>query len=160
MFYQYLNENDRKVAKKRIMIEMAKAHRLTAPSNASASFRFLGVTAASSGVTRSTFDLKVFDEFERVCGLKPSADSSPGHRRLTIDEEISFYIKAIHMTDKFQVFWKHNQSTLPRLASLVRRYNIYAATSVASDSTFSVAGYLNREQRSSLSPTAMRYSVV
>ena len=48
MFYQYLNENDRKVSKKRIMIEMAKAHRLTAPSNASASSRSLGVTAASS----------------------------------------------------------------------------------------------------------------
>ena len=139
---------------------MAKVHRTTAPSSASASSRMLVAAAASTGVTRSTFDLKIFDEFERVCGLKSTTDSSTGSRRLTIDEEISFYIKAVHTADEFQFFWKHHQSTLPRLSNLVRRYNICPATSVASESTFSIAGYLNRKQRSSLSSTAMRYSIV
>lgn len=139
---------------------MAKIGRPTAPSNASGSSRMLHGAAASSVITQSTFDVKVFDEFDRVCGLKSTTESSSGSKRLSVDEEISFFVKAVHSADHFQHFWKQNQTTLPRLASLVRRYNVCPATSVASESTFSIAGYLNRKQRSSLSSTAMRYSMV
>jgi hypothetical protein len=155
-----LNENDRKVAKKLVAIEMAKINRPIAQPSASDSSRMLNGAAASSVITQSTFDVKVLDEFDRVCGLKSTSESSSGPKRLSVDEEISFFVKAVHSADDFQRFWKQNQTTLPRLASLVRRYNVCPATSVASESTFSIAGYLNRKQRSSLSSTAMRYSMV
>lgn len=117
----------------------------------------------SSGATtnvavQSTFD--VFDEFDRLCGLKPAEKLPVGVKQLSIDEEISFFIKAAQAADDFRRFWIIHQSALPRLAALVRRFNICPATSVASESTFSVAGYLQRKQRSSLSSSSMRYSIL
>ncbi|CAF1290950.1 unnamed protein product [Didymodactylos carnosus] len=46
------------------------------------------------------------------------------------------------------------------LTTIVRRYNIIAATSVASESAFSIAGYVQRKQRASLAPTTLRQLMI
>ena len=157
LFYRHLTESDRKAAKKAIAVEMEKLNRPTVLSRPVASSCTASVTTTNIGV-QSSFD--VFDEFDRLCGLERPEKLPVGVKPLSIDEEISFFIKAAQAADDFRHFWRVHQSSLPRLASLVRRFNICPATSVASESTFSVAGYLQRKQRSSLSPSAMRYSIL
>ena len=79
---------------------------------------------------------------------------------MTLDEEISAYVEAAKSSTDFQSFWKQHSKSLPRLAHLVRRVNIIPATSVASESLFSIASFLNRKQRSSLSSRTLRYLLV
>ena len=49
---------------------------------------------------------------------------------------------------------------LPHLAALVRAYNIQPASSVASESLFSIAGYVPWKQRSSLTANTLCCSMV
>lgn len=74
----------------------------------------------------------------------------------TIEQEIGLYVSSIDDSTEFQVFWNTFDHRLPKLAKLARRYCIIAATSVASESAFSVAGYLQRKQRASLAPKTLR----
>ena len=78
-------------------------------------------------------------------------------RSLSIKEELSMYVSTYKQSKDFESFWNEKQNMLPTLSLLVRRYSIIPATSVASESAFSVAGYIQRKQRASLSPTTLRY---
>ena len=85
----------------------------------------------------------------------------------TIKEEIAFYINCLNdLRDagvgeiKFSEFWYKNEKNMPLLATLVRKYCFIPATSVASESAFSVAGYVNRKERSSLSSDNLTYSML
>ena len=49
---------------------------------------------------------------------------------------------------------------LIRLSTLVKETSVIMATSCASESTFSIAGYLQRKARSSLSSKALRHSML
>jgi hypothetical protein len=75
---------------------------------------------------------------------------------------MSFYIKlaSAKNADDFQRFWIENGKQLPRLANLCRRVNIVPSTSISSESLFSIASFLNRKQRSSLSSQTLRYLLV
>ncbi|CAF1233944.1 unnamed protein product [Rotaria magnacalcarata] len=66
----------------------------------------------------------------------------------------------VQVGQSFQEFWSSYEMELPRLAALVRAYNIRPASSVASESLFSIAGYVQRKQRSSLASNTLRYSMV
>ena len=79
---------------------------------------------------------------------------------MTLDEEISNYIKAAKYADDFQQFWISHDQELPRLSSLVRQTNVIPATSISSEALFSVASFLQRKQRSSLSAKTLRYLLV
>ena len=85
LFYRHLTESDRKAAKKTIAAEMEKLHRPIALTRTTASSRTSSITATSIGV-QSTSD--VFDEFDRLCGLKPTEKLPVGVKQLSIDEEI------------------------------------------------------------------------
>ncbi|CAF3479145.1 unnamed protein product, partial [Rotaria sp. Silwood2] len=77
---------------------------------------------------------------------------------MSLDEEISSYIKAelSPTTNNFQDFWTSYCTKLPRLSSLVRRVNVIPATFVTSEALFSVASFLQRKQRASLSSRTLR----
>ncbi|CAF3336675.1 unnamed protein product [Rotaria socialis] len=60
----------------------------------------------------------------------------------------------------FQEFWSSYEMKRPRLAALVRAYNIRSVSSVASESLFSIAGYVQRKRRSSLASNTLYYSMV
>jgi len=78
-------------------------------------------------------------------------------KALTLKQEFSIYVSTSKCLKDFQTYWNEKKSVLPILASYARRYNCIPTTSVASESAFSVAGYVDRKQRSSLSTTTLRY---
>ena len=103
------------------------------------------------------------DLFLTECGLAITwlpATSIPNHRSRSIKEELGMYTGAAEGADSFEQFWNEFQFNLPRLSSLVRSYNVRPATSVASESLFSMAGYVQRKQRASLAPETLRYSLI
>lgn len=144
--YQRLNENDRRAARKFLLSEM-ELIRLPAASQSSDDHPLPKKTSSK------------FDLFTRLCGLSESSTHGD-QKSITIDEEISYYVKAAQAGDHFPSFWCRYGTKLRRLSSIVRRINSVPATSVASEACFSVAGYVSRKQRSSLSSSSLRYCMV
>ncbi|CAF0827262.1 unnamed protein product [Adineta steineri] len=81
-------------------------------------------------------------------------------RSITAAVEISLFTNAIKTNQSFKEFWSTHNQSFPRLVTLVRRYSIVPATSVASESAFSVCGFIARKQRSSLSSRTLRQLLV
>ena len=75
-------------------------------------------------------------------------------------EEFSYYLNKINRFTIFEEFWITHEEELPQVAALARSFNIRSAISVASEHLFSVAAYVNRKQHYSLSPDALRYSII
>jgi hypothetical protein len=126
------------------------------------------VTVSSSTTTHNDASRvprrNALDVLSQMCGdpspTVSSTSTSSTLKTLTIDEELSRYIAKATSGGDFQPFWNTHQSLFPRLAQLVRRYGIVPATSIASEAAFSVAGFIQRKQRSSLSPLTLQYSMV
>ena len=89
-----------------------------------------------------------------VDGIQPHA------RPMTIDVEILLFTNKIKKHTSFQDFWVKHRASFPRLVYLVHRYFIIPATSVASESAFSISGYIARKQRLSLSSKTLRHLLV
>lgn len=81
-------------------------------------------------------------------------------RIMTIDEEISCYVKLARTADCCETFWYEHGRSLPRLSRVVRRVTCIPATSVASEALFSTAGFLVRKNRSGMSSSALRHCIV
>ena len=80
---------------------------------------------------------------------------------MTIREEISkFNLLVKENNFEIEEFWKKNISIMPKLASLVKKYLIIPGSSVASESAFSIANFIQRKERSSLSSKNLRYSIL
>jgi len=78
-----------------------------------------------------------------------------------IQDEISFYRKEVSSNNlSFSNFWKKNSSSIPMLASAVRKYCIILASSIAVESAFSEANFIQRKERSSLSSKNLRFTLV
>ena len=118
----------------------------------------------SSSTTPATTAIVRFDSLQKlaiVCGNHISFQTQTTNQRLmTLDEEISAYVEAARSATNFQQFWISYESHLPRLSCLVRRVNIIPATSLSSESLFSIANFLSRKQRSGLSSRTLRYLTV
>lgn len=140
-----MDDNDRKLAKK---IIFRKLNNVNVDHLSSSS---LTTTAANN--TRNPLE-----KLAAVCGRV--FNSSTMKKPMTLDEEISSYIKAAQGVDNFQQFWTAHSKELPRLSLLVRQTNVIPVTSVASEALFSVASFLQRKQRASLSSRTLRYLLV
>lgn len=117
----------------------------------------------SSGNTSSQSNSHLLDQFTQLCGLTTAttAASQPVMLRIpTHDEELSWYVSEAKQGGDFQMFWSKHNGQLPRLSELARRYCLIPASSVASEAAFSRAGYIQRKQRSSLSPKALQHSML
>ncbi|CAF1245945.1 unnamed protein product [Didymodactylos carnosus] len=87
----------------------------------------------------------------------------------SIDDELMKYrtIATLESTDIIEndkppnalQFWASNSYQLPIFSSLVQRFLSTPATSVASESCFSIASYLHRKQRNRLSPSNLAHIV-
>ena len=110
----------------------------------------------------------LFDAFADECKMsKINTNNSRAQKTRTIREEVAFYLTCLNDSrtrgdaeNKFSEFWLKNGKNIPLLASLVRKYSFIPASSVASESAFSVAGYVNRKERSSLSSDNLTYSML
>ena len=119
-------------------------------------------TTSSSMNSSKTSTLSTISQFRTSC-RSLSMDTATVHKSetkstpLTLKQELSVYISTSRSWKDFQSYWNEKKTVLPILSSFTRRYNCIPATSVASESAFSVAGYIDRKQRASLSPTTLRY---
>lgn len=78
----------------------------------------------------------------------------------TIKEEIALYRRKVNNSIAFADFWRSNENVLSKMSSKVREICCIPATSVASEATFSVANYIQRKERSSLSSRQLRCSLL
>ncbi|CAF1398331.1 unnamed protein product [Adineta steineri] len=102
------------------------------------------------------------DIFLANCGMSqdvPSITMHPLQQRSAM-EELSFYVDRLKVNQLFKEFWNTYNEDLPRMAALVRAYNMRPASSVPSEALFSVAEYVHRKHRSSLGSDTLRYSMV
>ncbi len=116
------------------------------------------VALSSSATASGNVKRNPFDKLATSCGF--SITSSAKKRPMTLNKEISNYIKAARDADDFQQFWALHGKELPHLSNLVRRTNVIPATSISSEAVFSVASFLQRKQRSSMLSTTLRYLLV
>ena len=102
------------------------------------------------------------DVFLAECGVSTDAASTISNplRQRSAKQELVFYLDRVQGCEFFEEFWNAYQYDLPSMVALVRAFNIRPASSVASESLFSVARYVQRKQRSSLSGNTLHYSMV
>jgi hypothetical protein len=154
-----MDDDLRNEAKQHILTEVKKLN-ISAPSIAHLHTSSNTNHNVSSGKSSSN-KANQLNNFLAGCGLIPPTTDSVGTRTTrTIQEEISYYLNTITLSTIFEEFWIAHETELPQLAALVRSFNIRPASSVPSESLFSVAAYVNRKQRCSLSPDALRYSMI
>ncbi|CAF4196105.1 unnamed protein product [Rotaria sp. Silwood2] len=84
------------------------------------------------------------DLFLVNCGVLTSSSSSnmTTLRKRSSKEELAFYLDRVQGCQSFEEFWNAYQHDLPKMAALVRAFNLIPASSVASESLFSIAGYV------------------
>lgn len=143
-----MSEDERKAAKKIIF------RKLNTPSN----HRVLLSSSTTTTSTPTTVKLNPLEKLALVCGRTIAPSTT--RKSMTLDEEISSYVKAAKSANDFEGFWVLHNNHFPRLSSVVRSTNVIPATSVASESLFSVASFLQGKQRSSMSSTTLRYLLV
>ena len=97
-------------------------------------------------------------DFNNMCGVTTNK-SNDSNKILSTKEEIALYISTKSQYSDISAYWHDNEQKLPKLSSLVRKYCMIQASSVASESAFSIANYIQRKERSSLSSENLRYSI-
>jgi hypothetical protein len=143
----------------------------SAKNTPNAKYTTSSATIASSSSSSSSINppkqskMSTLERFRMLChssspdaesALKPNTKTSP----LTLKQEFSLHVSASTSATDFKTYWNDNKNRLPILSSYSRRYNCVPATSAASESAFSVAGYIDRKQRASLSTTTLRYQML
>ncbi|CAF3879758.1 unnamed protein product, partial [Rotaria magnacalcarata] len=122
-------------------------------------------TSEPPNVSSTNTNLNNLDTLFSLCGCSDEstiASAQSQEKALSIDEEIGLYISSInsYQNIKFSNFWSIHEKQLSVMSCVVRRISIIPASPVPCESTFSVAGYIRRKERYSLSSQAMRYSIV
>ncbi len=116
---------------------------------------------SSSMKNHSNNSKKQLNSFLTGCGVNiQTSHFVQVTSKKTIKEEIAYYINKVDIDVSFEEFWSAHEGELPMLSMVVRSFNIRPISSVASESLFSIAAYVNRKQRCSLSPEALKYSIV
>ena len=116
---------------------------------------------SSSTSTYSTDDRSnqtLTDKLRAMLGMSINIRQT---RTVSAEDELVLFIQLIHsFKSNFSAFWTKYRERFPRLYRVAQRVNIIAATSVPSESVFSVAGYVSRKQRTSLSSTSLCHLMV
>jgi len=155
--YGHMNDHDKKKAEELITKELKTRASLNS-SSISLSSSALPAASSPSMRPKTKESNSVFDQLLLSCGI--SSPQSAPIKSFTIKQEISYYISSITKDVEFESYWCAKRRRLPQLQQLVQTYNIMPATSVASEFLFSIAGYVNHKQRSSLSSRTSKYSML
>jgi hypothetical protein len=65
----------------------------------------------------------------------------------SIKQEFSAYVSTSKLLKDLKTYWDEKQALLPVLSTYARRHNCIPTTSVASESVFSVVGYIDRNKK-------------
>lgn len=155
--YLFLSDDDKKETEN-IIYNEAKNHR-TNSNSSSLSASSQSLTTTSSNIHEENNQLKLIKEFLTSCGVSIEILST-NHKPSDIKEEIAQHIVMIKHGHSFSQYWDANQDRLPVLSSFARKYNIMCPTSIDCESSFSIAGFIYRKNRSALSPSTLRYSMI
>lgn len=137
-------------------------------------------TTTASSITTTTASSNVSNKKDKVTSLMnffldtlSHDDDSKQNKKSTtsiakqVTEEIKSYRKlAMQFVSVFNdnhnplEFWKQNQLALPYLTPLAKKYLSTPATSIKSESAFSISAYYGRKQRAQLSSTNLSFSVL
>ena len=104
----------------------------------------------------------LLNKFLKTCGIKETITATKIvniQQKYAVKEQLSFYVTNVKKIPDFQKFWNKYGEQLPDLKRLVKHFSSMQATYCSSESSFSISGYINRENRYSLSPSALRFSV-
>ncbi|MBY0580648.1 MAG: hAT family dimerization domain-containing protein [Rickettsiales bacterium] len=100
-----------------------------------------------------------FVKLATLCGFNLCEEKTQSKRN--IKEELSFFNYTIKAKNwKFDEFWYKYENDIPMLASKVREVCTSPASSVGPESSFSVANFIHRKERSNLSSRNLRYSML
>ncbi|CAF2422607.1 unnamed protein product [Rotaria sp. Silwood2] len=150
--YKEMSENDIIDAKKIIMKLMREKANIVSMSMP---------VQQSKTTTNQTSKEGAKEKFAKLCGISTTTTTSSTYdRRLSLDEELCYYVQAIADAKQFNTFWIENDSKLPNLANIVRQICAIPATSISSETAFSLSGYLCRKQRTSLGSKSIRHSMI
>jgi hypothetical protein len=119
---------------------------------------FVGSSSSttSSIVTKTSQTLT--DRLKIMVGMSINVKPS---KSLTVEDELILFTQAIQSyKGDFASFWLQYKERFSRLYHVALRVNIIPATSVPSESIFSIAGYVARKQRTSLSSKSLRHLMV
>ena len=109
-------------------------------------------------VTRAE-NLSSIQAFVGAFGQKPTQYTTL--KKKTIKEELGLYSNTIRNNKLgFSEFWSSYSKEFPMLHKKMLKTNIIPATSVASESCFSVAGFIQRKERSRLSSKNLKFNIL
>ena len=113
-------------------------------------------TFQSLSITKST--TSITDKLKIMVGMSTDVKQI---KLLTIEDELALFSHTIQSYESdFSSFWIQNPARFARLYRVAQQVNIIAATSVPSESIFSIAGIIARKQRTSLSSASLRYLMI
>ena len=111
-------------------------------------------TPQSSALSKSSMMLK---KFLTKCGVNSITDADDQSCALTAQQEIARMISLSKKDHDFSTFWQKHESDIPLLAVQARKYLSVSATSVPSESAFSISNYVLRKNRMSLTSKNLKY---
>ena len=102
--------------------------------------------------------MNALDNFVEAFSEPAEQRQETSKARKSIKEEMSLYSNQIRENSfSFSEFWNQYKIQYPNLHNKLIRTNIIPATSVPSESCFSISGYVQRKERSRLSPKHLRF---
>jgi hypothetical protein len=157
-----MDENDKILAKKLVVMEGNEKRNIN-QNNKAVSASSISITTNPEVVTTSiTSNISPGEQvklFRAKCGIVELPQVKTKSRTLSLKQEIAKFDSIDKSEYCFSSFWWKHQQLLPLLSQMARRYGSIPASSVPSESSFSVAGYAARKNRSSLSAKNLKYSM-
>lgn len=101
----------------------------------------------------------VIKNFLNKCGVGSGAAQTAPRRMPTIEQELAKLSSIPKDEYAFDTFWQEHGKGLPKLAAMARKYLSICATSVPSESAFSVSNYVLRKNRLSLTSKNVMFSM-
>ena len=101
--------------------------------------------------------MSLFEKFAEKCGVS-SPLLSRGEK--SIRDELNVYRSLVLSKSSFEQFWTCQSAALPKLFSVIESISFIPAASVARESSFSIANYVHRKERSSLSYKNIKYTML
>ena len=93
------------------------------------------------------------------CGIICSVTAPNGKKTLTIHQEIAKLSSIPKDEYDYAAFWREYGNVMPNLAVLARKYLTISATSVPSESAFSVSNHVLRKNRLALTSRNVKYTM-
>lgn len=93
------------------------------------------------------------------CGITTNMNVTGSAKTPNIQQELAKLASIPKDEYGFNTFWREHGKAMPTLLTLARKYLAISASSVPSESTFSVANYVLRKNRLSLTGRNLKYTM-